>query len=82
MKIILNKQHLSITIKRLSQQILENQIYGEETVLIGIQPRGVFLSDRINELLNKELPLLKYGRLDITFYRDDILKEFTIANKT
>lgn len=82
MKVILNKQQLAITIQRLSQQIMENHIDGGETVIIGIQPRGVYLSDRISEILDANGSPMKYGRLDITFYRDDIRKELHVANKT
>lgn len=81
---ILSAEQLAITIKRLAQQILEDHIDLENTVLIGIQPRGVFLSDQIVAEIKKELSSEKiaYGRLDITFYRDDIRKELHIANQT
>ena len=84
MKSILTEQQLAITIKRLAHQVLENHINLENTVLIGIQPRGVFLSDKIVEEIKKELPVnkIQYGKLDITFYRDDIRKELHIANQT
>ena len=84
MKSILSGQQLAITIKRLAHQVLENHINLENTVLIGIQPRGVFLSDKIVEEIKKEIPADKihYGKLDITFYRDDIRKELHIANQT
>ena len=84
MKSILAKQQLTITIKRLTHQILENHINLENTVLIGIQPRGVFLSNQIIDEIKKELHAGKviYGKLDITFYRDDIRKELHNANHT
>lgn len=84
MKSILNTQHLGLTIKRLAHQVLESNTDLDNTVLIGLQPRGVFLSDRIVEEIRKELPgtTIKYGKLDITFYRDDIRKELHIANQT
>ena len=84
MNVILRDHQLSITIKRLAHQVLENHINLENTVLIGIQPRGVFLSDRLVEEIKTELPGadIKYGKLDITFYRDDIRKELHIANQT
>ena len=84
MKPILTEQQLGITIKRLAHQILENNSDLTNTVLIGLQPRGVFLSDRIVEEIKKEMPAEKihYGKLDITFYRDDIRKELHIANQT
>ena len=84
LKSILSKEQLAITIKRLAHQILENHIDLENTVLIGIQPRGIYLSDEIAKEIKKELPAKKiqYGKLDITFYRDDIRKELHKPNQT
>lgn len=84
MKSILTGQQLAITIKRLAHQILENHGHLENTVLIGLQPRGIFLSDRIVEEIKKEMPSgkINYGKLDITFYRDDIRTELHNANQT
>ena len=84
MKSILNQQQLAITIKRLAHQILENNSDLANTVLIGIQPRGIYLSDRIVEEIKKEFSraTIQYGKLDITFYRDDVRKELHIANQT
>ena len=84
MKSILTTQQLSITIKRLAHQVLENHNDLENTVLIGLQPRGIFLSDKIVEEIKKDTAFNKvqYGKLDITFYRDDIRKELHIANRT
>ena len=84
LKNILDGQQLAITIKRLAHQILENNPVPNDTVIIGLQPRGVFLSDRIMDEIRKE-PAAKninYGKLDITFYRDDIRKELHVANHT
>ena len=84
MKTILSEQQLALTVKRLTHQILENNIHLTNTVIIGLQPRGIFLSDRIvNELKKLVLPTeILYGKLDITFYRDDVRKSLHIANHT
>ena len=84
MKTILNEQQLDIIIKRLSHQVLENHVNLENTVLIGIQPRGIFVSDQIIRAIREMVPAEKvqYGKLDITFYRDDIRKEIHLANQT
>jgi pyrimidine operon attenuation protein/uracil phosphoribosyltransferase len=84
LKTVLTEKQLAITIQRLSQQILENHLDLENTVLIGIQPRGIYLSDRIVGQLKKELAPGKvfYGKLDITFYRDDVRNQLHVANKT
>ena len=49
-----------------------------------MQPRGIYVSDRIVEEIKKEIPAekVKYGKLDITFYRDDVRNQLHIANKT
>lgn len=73
MKTLLDTKQLDITLQRLTHQLIENHTRFEDTVLIGIQPRGVLLSDRIAALLKgitkQNIP---YGKLDITFYRDDV----------
>ena len=77
LKSILTQNQIKLTVKRLAHQVLENHLGLENTVIIGIQPRGIFLSDRIVDELKQMIPAEKilYGKLDITFYRDDIRNE-------
>ena len=84
MKTVLNEQQIAITIKRLGHQILENHVDLKDTVLIGIQPRGIFVSDQLAKELRSLLPgqQVNYGKLDITFYRDDVAKGIHIPNHT
>ena len=84
MKIILNEQQLAITIQRLTHQLLENHLDLENTVLIGIQPRGIYFSDRIVQQLTSLVPAeaIQYGKLDITFYRDDVRTGLHQLNQT
>lgn len=84
MKTILSGDQLAITIKRLSHQILENCSDLSDTCIIGIQPRGIWLSDRIVKEISAIAPgaAMKYGVLDITFYRDDVREELHVANQT
>lgn len=84
MKTILSSQQLTLTVKRLAHQILENNATLQDTVIIGLQPRGIFLSDRIvNELRSLvKADTIQYGKLDITFYRDDVRQGLHIANST
>ena len=72
-KIILNSRHFEITINRLCFQLIENHNRFEETVIIGLQPRGIYLADRICNKLSKLIPEsnIQNGNLDITFFRDD-----------
>jgi len=84
LKSILTEQQVALSIKRLAHQVYENHLNLENTVLIGIQPRGIYVSDRIVEELKKITgeANIKYGKLDITFYRDDVRKSLHVANKT
>ena len=84
MKTILDKKQLYLTILRLANQLLENHLNLSDVVFIGLQPRGVKVSERIVEAVKKLSTDEKvlYGILDITFYRDDIREELHVANKT
>ena len=71
-KLLLDHQLFEITIQRLCQQLIENHNNFKNTVLIGLQPRGIFLADRIKSTLETNLVnKIDLGYLDITFYRDD-----------
>lgn len=71
-RLLLNKKHLSITISRLCHQLIENHFLFENTVLIGLQPKGVFFAERIKSKLEEIIKRpIELGYLDITFYRDD-----------
>ena len=71
---ILNQKDIQITIERLCQQLIEHHGDFNNTVIVGVQPRGTFLSYRIiaklKQLLNTNN--LESGSLDISFYRDDL----------
>lgn len=71
-KLILDSDLLDITISRLCQQLIEAHQDFSETVILGLQPRGIFLAEiihqKLEKLLKKALPL---GYLDVTFHRDD-----------
>ncbi|MGJ8685567.1 MAG: bifunctional pyr operon transcriptional regulator/uracil phosphoribosyltransferase PyrR [Nonlabens sp.] len=72
-KILLNAQELDIILHRLACQLIENHNRFEKTALIGLQPRGRFLLNRLSVMLKEHYGIkdLKTGLLDITFYRDD-----------
>ncbi len=84
MKTILSEQQVALTVKRLAHQVLEQHLKLDNTVIIGLQPRGIFLSDRMVHELSAlvEPASISYGKLDITFYRDDVRTELHVANKT
>jgi pyrimidine operon attenuation protein / uracil phosphoribosyltransferase len=76
LKVLLDQLQLQITLHRLAHQLIETHLDFSDTVIIGMQPRGVLFSDRIIELLQqiRGNDKIQYGRLDITFYRDDLDK--------
>jgi len=72
-KILLDSKEIDIILHRLTCQLIENHGNFSNTVLIGIQPRGIFVLNRIISILKDEYHIknLASGQLDITFYRDD-----------
>lgn len=82
-KLILDSDLLDITISRLCQQLIENHSDFADSVIIGLQPRGIYLADLIQKklmkLAGKEVPV---GYLDVTFHRDDFRRrEITKASE-
>jgi pyrimidine operon attenuation protein/uracil phosphoribosyltransferase len=80
-KELLSGQHLELTLNRLCQQLIENHGNFNDTVIIGLQPRGIYLARRLHKkivsLLKK--PDIHLGELDATFYRDDFRKRNPVA---
>jgi pyrimidine operon attenuation protein / uracil phosphoribosyltransferase len=75
-RLLLDNTLLQITLERLCYQLIEN--YGDfsGTAIIGVQPRGVFLADRIHQRLEELLGhQVIYRCLDATFYRDDFRRK-------
>lgn len=72
-KVLLNATEVNIALHRLACQLIENHDTFANTVLIGIQPRGIYLAERIKSLLETDYKVknIELGYLDITFYRDD-----------
>ncbi|MFB9098055.1 MULTISPECIES: bifunctional pyr operon transcriptional regulator/uracil phosphoribosyltransferase PyrR [Flavobacterium] len=85
-KILLTAKEVNIILHRLACQLIENHLDFSNTILIGIQPRGKFLAERLASTLKDEYNIkeVKLGFLDITFFRDDFRRgEKTLeANKT
>lgn len=94
-RVLFDTQRFNITVTRLSHQLLENHGDFANACIVGIQPRGVFLAQRIHNYLSKLLKRdIAFGKLDNTFYRDDFRSSdkqltpsqtemnFTVENKT
>ena len=72
-KTLLNEKEIFIILNRLACQLIENHHDFSNTLLIGIQPRGIHLANRLVKILTEDYNVkdIKLGKLDITFYRDD-----------
>jgi pyrimidine operon attenuation protein / uracil phosphoribosyltransferase len=72
-RILLQSAHFDLVINRLCQQLIETYDDFSNTCFVAIQPRGTFLADRIVAQLSQDIDnqSIDYGKLDITFYRDD-----------
>jgi pyrimidine operon attenuation protein / uracil phosphoribosyltransferase len=83
-RIILSNKQFDLTITRLCYQLIETHNDFSDSCLIGLQPRGIYLADRIKNKLEQLLKKkqIKCGNLDITFYRDDFRRKELIPTAT
>lgn len=84
-KVFLNSNQIDIIINRLVCQLIENHTDFNDTVLIGLQPRGIYLLDKIIDVFSKKYTNKKiiHRNLDYTFFRDDFRRgEKTINPKS
>ena len=85
-KVLLNAKEVNIILHRLACHLIEKHNDFSNTVLIGLQPRGIFLANRIAKILRTDYKVknIQLGHLDITFYRDDFRRgdKPLEANKT
>ena len=72
-KIVFNHTELDLSVNRLCWQLIENHFDFSDTVLIGMQPRGYQLAQKIHSKLIElsSVSNISLGSLDITFFRDD-----------
>ncbi|MEK9609743.1 MAG: bifunctional pyr operon transcriptional regulator/uracil phosphoribosyltransferase PyrR, partial [Flavobacteriaceae bacterium] len=72
-RILLSNKKIEIILHRLASQLIEKFNDFDDVVLVGLQPRGIYLLNRLVELLQIEYGIKKVinGKLDITFFRDD-----------
>ena len=77
---ILSSKNFDITINRLCFELIENHNDFSETAIIGLQPRGIYLANRITGRLRQILPgkEILSGNLDITFFRDDFRRRESV----
>ena len=70
---LLSQDDIAITIERLCQQLIESHDNFDNTIIVGVQPRGSLFSKRIIDKLQPNLGVkIVSGNIDISFYRDDL----------
>ena len=74
-KVVMDAEGIERSLTRVAYQILEKNKGVEDLVLIGIQKGGVLLAERLGRKISAiEGVPIPVGKLDITLYRDDIMK--------
>ncbi|MEQ8325280.1 MAG: bifunctional pyr operon transcriptional regulator/uracil phosphoribosyltransferase PyrR [Vicingaceae bacterium] len=82
---ILEGAQFDLVIRRLCCELIENHDEFSSSVIIGLQPRGIFLAKRIVDFLEAHYSIkVIHGNLDVTFHRDDFRRKQSplIPNKT
>jgi pyrimidine operon attenuation protein/uracil phosphoribosyltransferase len=72
-KVILEGGRFKLAVDRICYQLIESYDDFQDACLVGIQPRGTLLANRIHQRLLEitKVSKIEYGKLDITFFRDD-----------
>ena len=72
-KVLLDSKKIDLILNRLVCELVENHKDFNNTVLIGLQPRGTYLIEKILNIFKKKFPNINIesGILDFTFFRDD-----------
>lgn len=82
---LLNSIQVDLALKRLARQLVENHDNFENTVILGLQPRGIQFASRlvaeVEQIIGRKI---NFGKIDITFHRDDFRRgdEPLKANRT
>jgi pyrimidine operon attenuation protein/uracil phosphoribosyltransferase len=75
-KIVMDKEKISLALKRIAREIVEKNKGTKDIVLVGILNRGLPLASRIAKFIesaeNVKVPV---GAMDVSLHRDDIRKK-------
>jgi len=75
-KIVMDKEEISLALKRIAREIVETNKGAKDIVLIGILNRGLPLAKRISAIIEaSEKVKIPVGSLDVSLHRDDIRKK-------
>lgn len=70
---LMSASEIERTLVRLAHEIIEKNDGASDLGLVGIKRRGVFLAQRLGEMIQRiEKVPVPVGTLDITLYRDDL----------
>ena len=70
---LLDEADLQRTLRRIAHEIVEKHPDLDELALVGIHTRGVYLAERLADLVEQFTGTrVPTGALDISFYRDDV----------
>jgi len=76
MPVVMDADRMGRTLTRIAHEIVERNRGLDELAIVGIRSRGEFLARRIGRALvgiaGREVPT---GALDITLYRDDLMRQ-------
>ncbi|MBX2888062.1 MAG: bifunctional pyr operon transcriptional regulator/uracil phosphoribosyltransferase PyrR [Ferruginibacter sp.] len=83
MATVLSHTEFLAEVKKLAHTILERNPGMKNIAIIGVQQGGVVLANHLMQQLKFQLPgkEIPYGKLDITFYRDDLHKNMLTPDK-
>jgi pyrimidine operon attenuation protein/uracil phosphoribosyltransferase len=73
--VVMDADRIARTLTRIAHEIVERNKGVDDVVLIGVRTRGVYIARRLRKTLKEitgdEVPT---GALDITLYRDDLMR--------
>ena len=76
MPVVMDTERISRTLTRIAHEIVERNKGVENLALVGVRTRGVYIAQRLAKIL---LAITKHavptGVLDITLYRDDLMRQ-------
>ncbi|HWP99250.1 MAG TPA: bifunctional pyr operon transcriptional regulator/uracil phosphoribosyltransferase PyrR [Vicinamibacterales bacterium] len=76
MPVVMDAEHVGRALQRIAHEIVERHRTLDDVALVGIRTRGVPMARRlasaVRAIAGRELPA---GALDITLYRDDLMRQ-------
>ena len=79
-RIVLTKPDIDRALTRIGHEIVESQRGKTGLVFLGIPTRGVFLAQRLADIVSRIEPQdIAVGTIDVTMYRDDLQQKSTRA---